>query len=197
MLHRGRQHLHAAPRPLVVLALSEPEAQKLLEPHRDVVRFTPYKPLKHFKKYAKNPRWYDALRALATELHPLFPHGFPSALLRGLPMHAGSDKLTTERAFAYLKDLSRTQPTSSHLHQAFHQPHTWMYRDVKAGGSGSGNTMEKEAMGFLGFEEFRVSGTGARGPGRLVYAHDQASADRAWSDFYARLPVTPPTKTPS
>ncbi|GGS15604.1 hypothetical protein [Deinococcus knuensis] len=192
MLHRGRQHLHSAPRPLVVLALGEADARQLLEPHKDAVNFSPYPPLKHFKRYSKNPRWFDALQALARELRTHFPHGLPSSLLRGLPIHTGKDMFTPATRLL-LEDLSRSQAVTTHLHQAFHNPGTWVYRDVKPSGSSHGNEMEREAMLALGFEKFNVTGHGRSGKGRVVYAHNLTSAESAWADYYSRLPVTSAT----
>ena len=190
MLNRGRQPILAAagdPVPRIVVGADLEKVRMLLGDLAGRVDLQVYRPLLQLTKHSSNPRWRDAMTALAKELLtlPEFAHGLPNQLLECLPTHSISLPSSARTATtAKLATLAATTPPKSHLYKAFHDQTSWQYRMVTPGG-GNSTKMLDEAMAApgLGLVPQRISSITGRAKVYVRPGATRATAEAAHVAF--------------
>lgn len=190
MLNRGRQPGLAAaggPVPRIVVGADLEKVKALLGDFADRVNLQAYRPLLQLTKGSPNPRWRDAVTALAKELLalPQFAHGLPNQLLECLPTHSTNRSSQARTATtAKLATLAATTPPESHLYKAFHDQPSWRYQAIAPGG-GNSTRMLEEAMAApgLGLTPQKVSSITGRAKVYVRPGTTLATAEAAHAAF--------------
>ena len=191
MLNRGRQPGRAAAGgsvPRIVVGADLKKVRTLLGDLAERVNLQEYRPLLQLTKGSSNPRWRDAVTALAKELLALsqFAHGLPNQLLECLPTYNTNHSSQARTATtAKLAALAATTPPESHLYKAFHDQHSWRYQMVAPGGSGNSTRMLDEAMAApgLGLIPRKVSSITGRAKVYVRSGATLATAEAAHAAF--------------